>query len=215
MHAVSVPAHPGALRDADGVAQAGWARGDAVDELGDGRVEAEELIEGGGEDGELGKVSGGGVGDAGGEDFGAKSSLEGLVGAELPEDGIEELLGVFVGGEEGDFEVGAVLGIGDLAVGESVFEGVDQEVGFRTAWVAGAVARAGFDKVVEEIFEFFHNVEGALAGGEDVRIFVQGREVEEEGFEDCFLDDGLEFFDAGVGLFEALLACERWNNLVI
>jgi len=37
-----------------------------------------------------------------------------------------------------------------------------------------------------------------------VGIFVEGREVEKQRFEDCFLDDRLEFFDSCIGLLKAL-----------
>ena len=215
MYAVSIPANPGTRGDGDGVAENGRARGDAVDELGDGGVETEEFIERGGEEGELVELGRGGVQEVGGEDFGAESSLESLICAEFPEDGVEQLLGVFVGGEKGDFEVGAVLFVIYLALRESVLEGVDEKIGFGGPWFAGAVARAVFNEVVEEVFEFFHDVEGALAGREDVGVFVQGGEVEEEWFEDCFLYDGLEFFDTGVGFFETLFDCKQLNDLVI
>ena len=131
--------------DGDTAAQEGRLGGDAVDELGDRRVEAEEFVDDGGEDGEAVELVSRWVGDVGVKDLGAEGGLEGLVCAHFPKNGIEELLGVFVGCEEGDFKVGTVLGIVYLSFGEGVFEHVDEEVVFGVAWFARAVARAVLD----------------------------------------------------------------------
>lgn len=66
------------FRDGDLAAQEGGLRGDAVDELGNGRVKAEEFVDDGGEDGEAVEEVGGGVGGVRGEDLGAEGGLEGL-----------------------------------------------------------------------------------------------------------------------------------------
>lgn len=145
VHAVRVPTDPGACGDGDTAAQEGGLGGDAVDELGDRWVEAEELVDGGGENGEAVELVGGGVGNFCCENFGAEGGLESLVCAHFPEDRIKELLSIFVGGEEGNFEVGAVLGVVYFPFGKGVIEHVDEEVVFGVAWFAGAIARAVLD----------------------------------------------------------------------
>ena len=79
-----------------------------------------------------------------------------------------------------------------------------KEIVFGVPRFAGSVARAILDQVVQQVFKLLLDVKSALAGGEDVRVFVQSWEIEEEWFEDCFFDDGLEFFDTCIGLLKAL-----------
>lgn len=76
VHPVGVPADEGAGGDGNLVAQQGRREGYAVDELADGGVEAEELVDCGGQVGEgVDDVGGWGVRVCG-EDFGAEVGLD-------------------------------------------------------------------------------------------------------------------------------------------
>lgn len=115
-----------------------------------------------------------------------------LVHAKLPECRVEQLLGVLVGSEEGDFEIVTEL----LFIDPTLLKGALQHVNQKfILWGQGLFTRQLFRPipyhVEQEILKLLHNIVRSRAGFKNHWKLIESREVEEEGFEYRLLDDGL------------------------
>lgn len=107
-------------------------------------------------------------------------------------------------GEEGYFQVGAVLFFCDAVFFECAVEVVDYLVAVG-ALVVFVRCWSLADCRAEEVAEFLHDGECGSALPEEEGVSIEVGEIEEEGFEEGLFDDCLEFFKALVWSFQCLL----------
>lgn len=115
-----------------------------------------------------------------------------LIHAKLPECRVEQLLGVLVGSEEGDFEIITEL----LFINPSLLKGTLQHVNQKLIlWGEGLFTCQLFRPILyhveQEILKLLHNIVRSRAGFKNHWKLIESREVEEEGLEYSLLDDGL------------------------
>lgn len=115
-----------------------------------------------------------------------------LLHAKLPECRVEQLLGVLVGSEEGDFEIVTKL----LFINPPLLKGTFQHVNQKfILWEQGLFTRQLLRPILyhvkQEILKLLHNIVRSRAGFKNHWILIESREVEEQGFEYRLLDDGL------------------------
>ena len=123
----------------------------------------------------------------------------------MPEGGVEQLLGILMGGEKCDFEICAKLRLVDFPLFKSALHHVDQEfiLGIHRLFVRN-LSRPVSYQIEQKIFKLPHDRECTPARRKYHGVPVQGGKVEKQRFKYRPLDDALQNFYAHAGIFQAL-----------